>query len=272
MTKISHLWIKVDGMQFSAATLRVYFNSGDWETVLFVLDKIDQCSHDICRFRGTNIDEVSTLEQKRWMTTLRVQCLKYLGRISESKTRIEELKNIVSRREELWTAQDRQNEQYQNLTALVERRMGTLSSSTRYSVGEYVFRPRTFHEAEVPRIQYPKGSSDLGTNLQAEQPRSVAQEAGDADSRLANPTTVGDSEENSSRHGVEEEDSDNLYFINKPWMKKVDELLDGLGGTRVKEYYDFQIPPGRIGGLFLYQSRVLMADAFLKALGVLQPD
>ncbi|KAF5686189.1 CHAT domain-containing protein [Fusarium denticulatum] len=250
----------------------VYFNSGDWETVLFILDKIDQCSHDICRFRGTNIDEVSTLEQKRWMTTMRVQCLKYLGRISESKARIEELKKIVSRREDLWTAQDRQNEQYQNLTALVERRMGRLSSSTRYNVGDYVFRPRTFHEAEVPRMQYPKGSSDLGTDLQAKQPGIVVQEAGDADSRLANATTVGDSGETSSRRDVEEDDSDNLYFINKPWMKKVDKFLDVLGGTRVEEHYDFQIPPGRIGGLFLYQSRVLMADAFLKALGVLQPD
>ncbi|RBA13289.1 hypothetical protein FPRO05_13716 [Fusarium proliferatum] len=108
----------------------------DWETALFVLDKIDQCSNDICR---------------------RVQCLKSLGRKSEYKAQILELKNIVSRREDLWTSQDRQNEHYQN-----------------------------------------------------------------------------------------------LYLINKPWMKKVDELLNSFGGTRVEEYYDFEIPPGRIGGLFLY--------------------
>lgn len=91
------------------------------------------------------------------MTNRRVQCLKSLGQKSEYKAQILELKNIVSRREDLWTSQDRQNEHYQN-----------------------------------------------------------------------------------------------LYLINKPWMKKVDELLNSFGGTRVEEYYDFEIPPGRIGGLFLY--------------------
>ncbi|PNP73884.1 hypothetical protein FNYG_12843 [Fusarium nygamai] len=249
----------------------VYFNSGDWETVLFVLDKIDQCSNDIRRFRGTNIDEVSTLEQEKWMTTTRVQCLKYLGRISESKAKIEELKNIVSRREDLRTSQDRQNEQYRNIMSVMERRMGELSSSTRYSVGDYVFRPRTFHQADAPPMQHPKVSSELGVNLEAEQSGSDAQEGGDVDARLASTMTVGASNRNPSRHDVEEDESDNLYFINKPWMKEIDELLGSLG-TRVEEYYDFQIPPGRIGGLFLYQSRLLMADAFLKALGVLQPD
>ncbi|KAF5988074.1 hypothetical protein FBULB1_1631 [Fusarium bulbicola] len=248
--------------------VEVYFNSGDWETVLFVLDKIDQCSDDICRFRGTNIDDVSTLEQKRWMNTRRVQCLRHLGRISESKERIEELKNIVSRREDLWTSQDRRNEQYQNLTAVVERHMGRLSPSTRVNAGDYVFRPRTFHQAEVPQMQDSKVSSELGTNLKAEQAEGFAQETGDVDARFANTTTVGASNRHPSCHEVEEEDSDNLYLINKPWMKDVIGLLNSFG-TPVEEQYDFQTPPGRIGGLFLYQSRALMVDAFLKALGVL---
>ncbi|KAF5532858.1 hypothetical protein FMEXI_12179 [Fusarium mexicanum] len=251
--------------------VEVYFNSGDWETVLFVLDKIDQCSNDICRFRGTNIDDVSTLEQKRWMTTRRVQCLRHLGRISESKERIEELKNIVSRREDLWTSQDRRNEQYQNLTAVVERHMGKLSPSARVDAGDYVFRPRTFHQAEVPQMQDSKVSSELRTNLKAEQIGGVAQETGDVDARLANTMTVGASDRNPGRHEVAEEDSDNFYLINKPWMKEVIGLLSSFG-TPVEEHYDFQTPPGRVGGLFLYHSRALMVDGFLKALGVLQPE
>ncbi|KAF5615105.1 hypothetical protein F52700_13565 [Fusarium sp. NRRL 52700] len=248
----------------------VYFNSEDWETVLFVLDKIDQCYDDICRFRGTNIDDVSTLEQKRWMTTRRVQCLKYLGRTSESKAQIEELKKIVSRREDLWSIQDRRNEEYRNLTAVMERQMGRLSPSTRVNAGDYVFRPRTFHQAEVPQMEDSKESSELETNVETEQAGGVAQEAGDVDATFANTTTVGASNRSPSCHDVEEEDSDNLYLINKPWMKEFVELFSSFG-TPVEEYYDFQTPPGRIGGLFLYQSRVLMVDEFLKALGVLQP-
>lgn len=203
------------------------------------------------------------------MTTRRVQCLKSLGRKSESRAQILELKNIVSRREDLWTSQDRQNEQYQNLTAMMERRMGGLSSSTRVKVGDYVFRPRTFHQVEVPQTQYSKVSSELETNLQAEQSGGIAQQTGDVDTRFTSTTTVGASNGSPSRHHAQEEDSENLYLINKPWMKNVNELLNSLGGTRVEEYYDFEIPPGRIGGLFLYQSRVFMANAFLKMLGVL---
>ncbi|KAF5240323.1 hypothetical protein FANTH_9583 [Fusarium anthophilum] len=251
--------------------VEVYFNSGDWETVLFVLDKIDQCSDDICRFRGTNIDDVSTLEQKRWMTTRRVQCLRHLGRISESKERIEELKNIVSRREDLWTSQDRRNEQYQNLTAVMERQMGRLSPSTRVNAGDYVFRPRTFHEAEVSQMQDSKVSLELGTNLKAEKAGGVAQETGDVHARFANTTTMGASNRNLSCYEAGEDGSDNLYLINKPWMKEIMGLINSFG-TPVEEHCDFQTPPGRIGGLFLYQSRALMVDAFLKALGVLQPE
>ncbi|KAF5636534.1 hypothetical protein F25303_8225 [Fusarium sp. NRRL 25303] len=231
----------------------VYFNAGDWETALFVLDKIDQCSNDICRFRGANIDE-------------------YLGRIPESKMQVQELKDIVSRREDLWSSQDRQNEQYQNLTAMMERRMGDMSPSTRVNVGDYVFRPRTCHRVEVPQTQHSEVSSKLGSNLQTERSGDAAQQAGEVDARSANKTTVEASDRIPSRQDIEEEASDNLYLINKPWMKKVNELLDSLGGTRVKEYYDFEIPLGRIGGLFLYQSRVFMANAFLKMLGVLWPD
>ncbi|VTT78030.1 unnamed protein product, partial [Fusarium fujikuroi] len=235
---------------------RLYFNSGDWEATLFVLNKIDQCSNDICRLRGTNIDEVGILEKHQWMTTRRMQCLKGLDRESESKAQILELKNIASRREDLWTSQDRQKEKYQNLTAMMERRMGGLSSSTRVKVGDYVFRPRTFHRVE------------LETNLQAEQSGGVAQQVGDIDTRLTSTTMVGASTGSPSRHRAEEEDLENLYLINKPWMRKVDELLNALGGIRVEEYYDFEIPPSRIGGLFLYRSRVFMANGFLEMLGV----
>ncbi|SCV57393.1 uncharacterized protein FFB14_15127 [Fusarium fujikuroi] len=225
----------------------LYFNSGDWEATLFVLNKIDQCSNDICRLRGTNIDEVGILEKHQWMTTRRMQCLKGLDRESESKAQILELKNIASRREDLWTSQDRQKEKYQNLTAMMERRMGGLSSSTRVKVGDYVFRPRTFHRVESG---------------------GVAQQVGDIDTRLTSTTMVGASTGSPSRHRAEEEDLENLYLINKPWMRKVDELLNALGGIRVEEYYDFEIPPSRIGGLFLYRSRVFMANGFLEMLGV----
>ncbi|QGI67569.1 hypothetical protein CEK26_011520 [Fusarium fujikuroi] len=221
------------------------------------LPPLDQSLRDAMqRLRGTNIDEVGILEKHQWMTTRRMQCLKGLDRESESKAQILELKNIASRREDLWTSQDRQKEKYQNLTAMMERRMGGLSSSTRVKVGDYVFRPRTFHRVE------------LETNLQAEQSGGVAQQVGDIDTRLTSTTMVGASTGSPSRHRAEEEDLENLYLINKPWMRKVDELLNALGGIRVEEYYDFEIPPSRIGGLFLYRSRVFMANGFLEMLGV----
>ncbi|CCT71816.1 uncharacterized protein FFUJ_08075 [Fusarium fujikuroi IMI 58289] len=188
------------------------------------LPPLDQSLRDAMqRLRGTNIDEVGILEKHQWMTTRRMQCLKGLDRESESKAQILELKNIASRREDLWTSQDRQKEKYQNLTAMMERRMGGLSSSTR---------------------------------------------VGDIDTRLTSTTMVGASTGSPSRHRAEEEDLENLYLINKPWMRKVDELLNALGGIRVEEYYDFEIPPSRIGGLFLYRSRVFMANGFLEMLGV----
>jgi hypothetical protein len=66
---------------------------------------------------------------------------------------------------------------------------------------------------------------------------------------------VGAPNRSPSCHDVEDEDSDSLSLLNKPWMKKVIGLLSSFE-TPIEEYYDYQTPSSRIGGLFLYQSRV----------------
>jgi hypothetical protein len=262
------------GYLFSRLTkIQVYFQARDWEAVLIVLHKIDECSKEINLFRGVNVDEVSNLKQKLWMTTKRVQCYRSLNRVSDSEKQVEKLKNIVARREELWTGRDRSNELYQNLRSMVEHRLAESTNCERVvSVGNFVFRLQSITKEEVTDGQRSEASVQAENHeraLGSDNSNSYTGESGPQSTHLM--TGEGNSEWDLNNSTVHDRDPDDLYLITNPWMRPVMDLMDSSGGTPVAMYNQFQIPPGRIGGQFFYQSRTFMIEAFLKTMGVLDP-
>jgi hypothetical protein len=268
-------WLLRKVYLFSQLTnIQVYFRSGDWEAVLIVLHKIDECSKEINLFRGVNLDEVSNLKQKLWMTTKRVQCYRFLNRASDSKKQVEELKNIVDRREELWTGRDRSNELHQNLRSMVEHSLAESADSEKVvRAGNFVFRLQSITEEEAADGRSSEASIQAEYHERAlESVNSTlhTEESGSQSSHLTTGEETSEWDLNNSR--AHDRDADDLYLITNPWMRPIMELMDSSGGTPVAMYYEFQIPPGRIGGQFFYQSRAFMIEAFLRTTGVLDPS
>jgi hypothetical protein len=54
------------------------------------------------------------------MLARRAVCLKRLGSIAESKAVVKQLREVVNRRERLWTKTDRNKEQQRNMMAALE--------------------------------------------------------------------------------------------------------------------------------------------------------
>lgn len=247
----------------------MYFTIGDWDAVLMILDKIGDCSRQINLFRGIHTDEITTLRQMRWMTLKRAQCFKYLGKYSESKKQVKILKDIVAEREDLWTRRDQSNEQYRNLMSMVEHRMAEGSTAgDETTVGNFVFRLRHIHREEVEEVQDSATSQqvqDYHGPEQTENPASYRAET------LLEGTQPLAATRTSSNSSTQSDETDDLYLITNPWMAPILEWMNSLGGVPVREYYDFQVPPGRIGGLFFYQSRNLMVEEFLRTMGILEP-
>lgn len=247
----------------------MYFTIGDWEAVLLILDKINDCSRQINLFRGVYTDEITTLRQMRWMTLKRVQCFRYLGKDSESREQVTILKDIVAKREELWTRRDRSNEEYRNLMSVVEHGIADSSTSNNeITVGNFVFRLRRTHEEEVEEARR-SATAQQGQGLhEPEQTENPASYSAETPSEGTQPLAATRTLSNNSTHSNE---TDDLYLITNPWMAPILEWMNSLGGVPVTEYYDFQVPPGRIGGLFIYQSRNLMVESFLRTMGILEP-
>ncbi|KAI6765520.1 hypothetical protein HG530_006590 [Fusarium avenaceum] len=249
--------------------VEVYFTIGDWDAVLMILDKIDDCSRQINLFRGVYTDEITTLQQMRWMTLKRVQCFKYLGKDSEFREHVKRLKDIVAKREELWTRRDRSNEEYRNLMSFIECGISESSTSDdEITVGNFVFRLRRTHKEEVEEAERSVTSQQVESHHgpeQIENPTSYsAENLSDGTQPLTATRTL-------SNNSTRSDETDDLYLITNPWMAPILEWMDSLGGVPVTEYYDFQVPPGRIGGLFFYQSRNLMVEEFLRTMGILEP-
>ncbi|KAH6649128.1 hypothetical protein BKA67DRAFT_576858 [Truncatella angustata] len=297
----------------------IYTNLRDWEGVVHVLDKIDDCFEDLGHFCGVNIDERTTLRRRLWMTTRRAQCLKRLGRIAESKEQVRELKKIVKRREDLWTRKDRGNEEYRNILAMIEndiargrasRGAGERSSE---SVIGAVYRYRDFERGRssdseansntpgeegiievlgqiLPNRQRDERSIEEQTGIivapESVQPSTMPHrgvEDNPRTSAILNDQSItpgpvpGSGAGNTTAAGTDAndgdnvEDADDLYFVLNPWMKPIMNWADTLGGTRAPpQYWKDQAPPGRLGGLFLWEARAFMADAFLRAIGVIE--
>lgn len=208
------------------------------------------------------------------MTTKRVQCYRYLNRVSDSKKQVEELKNIVDRREELWTGRDRSNELYQNLRSMVEHSLAESADSEKVvRAGNFVFRLQNITEEEATDGRSSEASIQAENRerpLESDHSTPHTEESGSQSTHLTTGEETSEGDVNNSR--VHDSNADDLYLITNPWMRPIMELMDSSGGTPVAMYCEFQIPPGRIGGQFLYQSRAFMIEAFLRTVGVLDPS
>ncbi|KIL87132.1 hypothetical protein FAVG1_09686 [Fusarium avenaceum] len=249
--------------------VEVYFTIGDWDAVLMILGKIDDCSRQINLFRGIYTDEITTLRQMRWMTIKRAQCFRYLGKSSESRKQVRILRDIVAKIEELWTRRDRSNEEYRNLMSFIECGISESSTSDdEITVGNFVFRLRRTHKEEMEEAELSVTSQQVESHHgpeQIENPTSYSTE------NLSDGTQPLTATRTLSNNNTRSDETDDLYLITNPWMAPILEWMDSLGGVPVTEYYDFQVPPGRIGGLFFYQSRNLMVEEFLRTMGILEP-
>jgi hypothetical protein len=246
----------------------VYFTIGDWDAVLMILDKIDDCSRQINLFRGVYTNEITTLRQMRWMTLKRAQCFRYLGNNSESRKQVRILRDIVAKIEDLWTRRDRSNEEYRNLMSVLERGMAEGSTpGDETTVGNFVFRLRHTHREEVEEVQDSATSQQVQGYHGPEQTDNPTSYLAETPLQGTQPLAAARTSSNSS---TQSDETDDLYLITNPWMAPILEWMNSLGGVPVREFYDFQVPPGRIGGLFFYQSRILMVEEFLRTMGILE--
>lgn len=178
----------------------------DWEAVLIILNQIDECKDDVQRLAGFKVNEVEHLQRQRWMITRRAQCLKRLGRSSESKKQISELRRIVKRREELWTEEDRAKEQARNFGAYIERGMADATKKEPTTL-EYLSGGHSFMRQKY----YTDDELDCQPQRHVEHETRDAQTPGDVASTLpAAGSVVGDisSNENAGECAISRQSED----------------------------------------------------------------
>ena len=295
----------------------------------------------MAQFPGVRSDEVSFLERQKWMLAKRARCLKRLGSIENSKAVVKLLREVVNRREQLWTKADKNKESRRNMTGLLERKLGdnpTQDGGSRdVNIGDHAFVLQRFLTGNKPahgedlRIAEPLASGhnadctstsrdpvdstplndhiDLWSNgllgsqtpiphqqqneaaiqmassrlasLQLdEKTQTVNSIAGEGTAHFDNQSSPNqsDSMETQVTHYLDDydyenkdNDADNLYFILKPWMVQIHKLLRQLtasGGSEIYTYPEFEMPPGHVGGYFLLEGKRLIAEQYLRLLGV----
>jgi hypothetical protein len=200
------------------------------------------------RLLGNKVDEVTTLQRQRWMTTRRAQCLKYLGRIIESKDMIRDLRRIVARREALWSKEDRAKEEARNIGAMLERNLADAAKENSTDLrellsGNHVFMLQRFYtdddmpqdkknvEVEKLSAQLAAGqsSSDLDVGFTTTD-SSVGHTTTDrSDAEFANITSLNMGAEGSTRDG----NSDNGIAPMQPtYSQKEQPLLKSENALR----------------------------------------
>lgn len=276
------------------------------------------------------------------MLARRAVCLKRLGSIEKSKDAVKQLREIVDRRERLWTKTDRNKEEQRNLMAAFHSRLADRHDgngiSRELNIGDHAFMLQRYYNDDDPalvddspvmeHISSNQNTEDISSTevpvntslsteiieswsndlLGSQTTRFNQQQAGDiqsAHSRLASlqsdddiPAAASPSAQDAheldahsdsiqpDRSDAElqqypddydyenkDDDADNLYFVLNPWMiqpcKALRQFTLGPGGGReVQRYKDFQMPPGHVGGYFLIEGKRLVAEHYLRLLGV----
>ncbi|KAH7109486.1 hypothetical protein B0J11DRAFT_512905 [Dendryphion nanum] len=245
--------------------VEIYTRTEDWQAVLFILDKIDECTQGVEQLPGNKVN-------------------KYLRGIAEPKEKIRDLQRIVARREELWTKEDRAKEHARNIEPMVERTLVNAAKENPTNLSEYLsgkhafMLQRYYMDDDVPQdvknTEVEKLSAQLAAEASLKHPDiednvtdhndgetvnnpcldmsadgsthdgksgdgPVPLHPTDSHQELPSPTSKyvlrqefddldTDDTDNTEQSIYEDDDTDNLYLILNPWMKGPMTWMDSL--------------------------------------------